>query len=54
MFPVTDDAGTVVPACNAAAVAARVVVRTRCGVQAVRPGFAVELTTEEPWPATGC
>jgi hypothetical protein len=47
MFPVTDDAGTVVACLQRAAVAARVVVRTRCGVQAVRPGFAVELTTEE-------
>src|SRR5664280_767940 len=47
MFPVTDDAATVVACLQRAAAAAGVIVRTRCGVQAVRPGFAVELTTGE-------
>jgi predicted Rossmann fold flavoprotein len=47
MFPVTDEAGTVVACLQSAAAAAGVTVRTRCGVQAVRPGFEVELTTGE-------
>ena len=45
MFPVTDDAGTIVDCLQLAATAAGVVVRTRCGVQAVSPGFEVKLTT---------
>ena len=60
MFPVTDDAVTVVTCLQRAAAATGVIVRTRCGVQAVRPGFAVELTTGETVAcdrlllATGC
>ena len=47
MFPVTDDSGTVVACLQRAAAEARVIVRTRCGVRTVRPGFALELTTGE-------
>jgi predicted Rossmann fold flavoprotein len=47
MFPVTGDAGTIVDCLQRAATAAGVMVRTRCGVQAVRPGFEVGLTTGE-------
>jgi predicted Rossmann fold flavoprotein len=47
MFPVTDDAGTIVGCLERAATAAGVQVRTRCGVQAARPGFEVGLTTGE-------
>jgi len=47
MFPVTDDAGTVVDCLQRAAAAAGVVVRTRCGVQSIRSGFEVGLTTGE-------
>jgi len=47
MFPVTDDAGTVVACLQRAAAEAGVNVRTRCGVRAVRPGFSAELTTGE-------
>lgn len=47
MFPVTDDSGTIVDCLQSAAEAAGVTVRTRCGVQAVRPGFEVELSTGE-------
>ncbi len=47
MFPVTDDAGTVVDCLQRVATAAGVIVRTRCGVQSVRPGFEVGLTTGE-------
>jgi len=47
MFPVTDDAGTVVDCLQRAAAEAGVTVRTRCGVQSVRPGFEVALTTGE-------
>ena len=47
MFPVTDDAGTIVGCLQRAAKAAGVLVRTRCGVQAARPGFEVGLTTGE-------
>lgn len=47
MFPVTDDAGTVVACLQRAAAAAGVMVRIRCGGQAVRPGLVVELTTGE-------
>jgi len=44
---VTDDAGTVVDCLQRAAAAAGVTVRTRCGVQSIRPGFEVGLTTGE-------
>ena len=47
MFPVTDEAGTVVACMERAAQAAGVIVHTRCGVQSVRPGFFVELTSGE-------
>ena len=47
MFPVTDDAGTIVGCLQRAATAAGVLVRTRCGVRAARPGFEVGLTTGE-------
>ena len=47
MFPVTDDAGTVVDCLQRSAAAAGVTMRTRCGVQSVRPGFEVGLTTGE-------
>ena len=47
MFPVTNDAATVVDCLQRAAGAAGVTVRTRCGVQSVRPGFEVGLTTGE-------
>ena len=47
MFPVTDDAATVVDCLQRAAAAAGVTVRTRCGVQSVRPGFEAGLTTGE-------
>jgi predicted Rossmann fold flavoprotein len=47
MFPVSDDAGTIVDCLQRAATAAGVVVRPQCGVQAVRPGFEVGLTTGE-------
>jgi predicted Rossmann fold flavoprotein len=47
MFPVTDDAGTVVACLQRTAAEAGVTLRTRCGVRAVRPGFELELTTGE-------
>jgi len=47
MFPVTDDASTVVHCLERAAAAAGVTVRTRCGVQSVRRGFEAVLTTGE-------
>jgi hypothetical protein len=47
MFPATNDAGTVVDCLKRAAADAGVIVRTRCGVQALRPGFSAELTTGE-------
>jgi hypothetical protein len=47
MFPVTDDSGTIVDCLQRAAAEAGVIVRTRCGVRAVRPGFELELTTGE-------
>lgn len=47
MFPVTDDSGTIVDCLQGAAAEAGVIVRTRCGVRAVRPGFEMELTTGE-------
>jgi predicted Rossmann fold flavoprotein len=47
MFPASDDAGTIVDCLQRAATAAGVTVRPRCGVQTVRPGFEVGLTTGE-------
>jgi predicted Rossmann fold flavoprotein len=47
IFPVTDDSGTIVDCLRRAAEVAGVTVRTRCGVQAARPGFEVALTTGE-------
>jgi hypothetical protein len=47
MFPVTDNSGTIVDCLQNAAEAAGVTVRTRCGLQAVRPGFEVEFSTGE-------
>jgi predicted Rossmann fold flavoprotein len=47
MFPVTDESATIVDCLRRAAEAAGVVVRTRCGVRAARPGFEVDLTTGE-------
>jgi predicted Rossmann fold flavoprotein len=47
MFPVTDDSVTIVDCLQQAATAAGVTVRTRCGVQAVRPGFEVALSNGE-------
>jgi predicted Rossmann fold flavoprotein len=47
MFPVSDDSGTIVDCLQRAASEAGVIVRTRCGVRAVRAGFEVELTTGE-------
>ena len=47
MFPVTDDAGTIVACLEKASAAAGVTLRTCCGARAVRPGFSAELTTGE-------
>jgi hypothetical protein len=47
MFPVTDDSGTIVACLQRAAADAGVVVRTRCGLRAVRAGFGLEFTTGE-------
>jgi len=50
MFPVTDDSATVVDCLLRAARAAGVALRTRCGLRAARPGFAVTFTTGETEP----
>jgi hypothetical protein len=47
MFPVTDNSKTIVDCLRRAAEMAGVVLHTRCGVLAARPGFEVELTTGE-------
>lgn len=47
MFPATDNSATIVDCLRRSAEAMGVTVRTQCGVRAVRPGFAVDLTTGE-------
>ncbi|MFA5056757.1 MAG: NAD(P)/FAD-dependent oxidoreductase [Opitutaceae bacterium] len=51
VFPTTDDSDTIVGCLRRAAEAAGITVRTRCGVQAVRTGYEVELT---PGGTTAC